>query len=119
MLETQEIARKAAVPGTSCEDFYFAVLEPTENAGYKDYFMGAGETRMNFTGHGIGLEFDEFPFIAKGGQRQLTIEKNMVIAIEPKIVIPGQGVVGIENTHLVTENGLEAFANFPDDIVVI
>ena len=62
-------------------------------------------------------ELDEFPFIAKG--QKLTIEKNMVIAIEPEIVIPGRGVVGIENTHLVPENGLETFASFPDDIVVI
>ncbi|MCK5096794.1 MAG: M24 family metallopeptidase, partial [Desulfobacteraceae bacterium] len=88
-----------------------------ENAGYKDYFMGAGEPRIKFTGHGIGLEIDEFPFIAQG--QKLTLEKNMVIAIEPKIVIPGKGVVGIENTHLVTETGLEVFASFPDDIAVI
>jgi len=101
MLETQEIARKVAVPGTSCEDIYFAMLEPTENAGYKDYFMGAGETRIKFTGHGVGLELDEFPFIAKG--QKLTIEKNMVIAIEPKIVIPGQGVVCILRTHTLSQ----------------
>jgi len=117
MLETQEIARKIAVPGTPCEDIYFAMLEHAEKSGYKDYFMGAGDTRIKFTGHGVGLELDEFPFIAKG--QKLVIEENMVIAIEPKIVIPGQGVVGIENTHLVTENGLETLASFPDDIVVI
>jgi Xaa-Pro aminopeptidase len=117
MLETQEIARKIAVPGTPCEDVYFAMLKHAEDSGYKDYFMGAGEPRIKFTGHGFGLELDEFPFIAQG--QKLTLEKNMVIAIEPKVVIPGQGVVGIENSHLVTESGLESFADFPDDIVII
>ena len=117
MLENQEIARKMAIPGTFSEDIYFAMLEHAENAGYKDYFLGAGEPRVKFTGHGIGLELDEFPFIAQG--QKLKLEKNMVIAIEPKIVMPGIGVVGIENTHFVTENGLEPLASFPDNIVVI
>jgi Xaa-Pro aminopeptidase len=117
MLENQELARKMAKPGTLCEDIYFAMLEHAENAGYKDYFMGAGKPRIKFTGHGVGLELDEFPFIARG--QKLIIEENMVIAIEPKIVIPGKGVVGIENTHIVTQNGLKPLAAFPDDIQVI
>jgi len=117
MLEAQEIARKTAVPGTPCEDIYFAMLKYVEDVGYKDYFMGAGEPRIKFTGHGIGLEIDEFPFIAQG--QKLTIEENMIISMEPKIVIPGKGVVGIENTHLVTKNGLEPFASFPDNITII
>ncbi len=117
MLEVQEIARKTAVPGAVCEDIYFAMFEHTKKAGLEDYFMGAGKRRIKFTGHGVGLELDEFPFIAKG--QKLKVKKNMVLAIEPKIVIPGQGVVGIENTHLVTENGLKAFASFPDDITIL
>ncbi|MCP3899418.1 MAG: aminopeptidase P family protein [Desulfobacteraceae bacterium] len=117
MLENQEIARKMAIPGTTSEDIFFAMLKHAQDAGYKDYFLGAGEPRIKFTGHGVGLEIDEFPFIAKG--HKLKLEKNMVIAMEPKIVIPGKGVVGIENTHLVTENGLEPLASFPDDIMVL
>ena len=35
------------------------------------------------------------------------------------LIFPGQGVVGIENTHVVTEDGLEQFGKFPDDIVII
>ncbi len=76
-----------------------------EKKGYGENFMGVGERRIRFTGHGVGLELDEFPFIAKG--QQLALEAGMVIALEPKTIFPGQGVVGIENTHLVTENGLE------------
>jgi Xaa-Pro aminopeptidase len=43
----------------------------------------------------------------------------MTIALEPKLIFPGQGVVGIENTHVVTKDGLEQFGQFPDEIVVV
>ena len=35
----------------------------------------------------------------------------MIIALEPKVIFPGKGVVGIENTHLVTETGLESLTH--------
>jgi Xaa-Pro aminopeptidase len=43
----------------------------------------------------------------------------MILALEPKLIFPGKGVVGIENTHRVTENGLEQFGQFQDEIVII
>jgi Xaa-Pro aminopeptidase len=43
----------------------------------------------------------------------------MTIALEPKLIFPGKGVVGIENTHVVTKDGLEQFGKFPDDIIVM
>jgi Xaa-Pro dipeptidase len=39
--------------------------------------------------------------------------------LEPKVIIPGKGVVGIENTHVVTENGLEQLGKFREDIIVV
>ena len=88
-----------------------------DEKGYSKYFMGAGERKIKFTGHGLGLELDEFPFIAKG--QTLALEKGMTIALEPKIVMPGIGVAGIENTHVVTDNGLESLTKFKDNIVII
>ena len=79
--------------------------------------MGAGNERIRFVGHGIGLEVDEFPFLAAG--QKLELQPGMTIALEPKLIFPGQGVVGIENTHVVTDDGLEQFGEFPDDIVII
>lgn len=79
--------------------------------------MGVGERRIRFTGHGLGLELDEYPFIAKG--QQLALTAGMVIAFEPKMIFPGMGVVGIENTHLVTDHGLVPMAEFPDTITVL
>jgi Xaa-Pro dipeptidase len=41
------------------------------------------------------------------------------LALEPKLIFPGEGVVGIENTHLVTKNGLEQFGKFKEDITCL
>ena len=117
MLDIQERVKKQARPGVSSGDIYEFMVSQAEEKGHGQWFMGVGDRRIRFTGHGVGLELDEFPFIAKG--QKLRLEKNMVIALEPKLIIPGKGVVGIENTHQVTENGLVPFASSPDSITFI
>jgi Xaa-Pro aminopeptidase len=66
-------------------------------------FMGFGDRRANFLGHGVGLQVDELPVIARGFDDPL--EEGMVLALEPKKGIPGIGMVGIENTFIVTPGG--------------
>lgn len=117
MLEIQEQVKTQARPGVASGEIYDLMIGLAEEQGYGQWFMGVGEKRIRFTGHGIGLELDEFPFLAKG--QKLELEKNMVIALEPKLVIPGKGVVGIENTHLVTERGLQPLTQNPDSITFI
>jgi len=67
--------------------------------------MGFGEGQVKFVGHGLGLEIDEFPLIAPGFVQELA--EGMVIALEPKFVFPGMGVVGLEDDYLVTPSGVE------------
>ncbi len=117
MLEIQDEVKSLTRPGTITGELYELMLSMAEKKGYKENFMGVGERRIRFTGHGVGLELDEFPFIAKG--QQLALAAGMVIALEPKTIFPGRGVVGIENTHLVTENGLEQLSSFPDEIFIL
>ncbi len=117
MLEIQEETKTLVTPGAASGDIYEEMVTRATNKGYEDSFMGASERRIRFTGHGVGLELDEFPFIAKG--QRVPIEKNMVIAFEPKVILPGKGVVGIENTHLVTDSGLESLSRFDDGICVL
>lgn len=117
MLEIQEMVKQNATPGSITGDLYEMMISMAEAKGYKDYFMGAGERKIRFTGHGIGLELDEFPFIAQG--QALPLEKGMIIALEPKVVLPGKGVVGIENSLLVTDNGLESLTTFSDKIAIL
>lgn len=117
MLDIQEKVKQAAVPGAVSGDIYQMMISLVKEKSYEKYFMGAGERRIRFTGHGIGLELDEFPFIAQN--QSLPLEKGMVIALEPKIVIPGKGVVGIENSLLVTDTGLESLTLFHDGITFV
>jgi Xaa-Pro dipeptidase len=115
MLEIQETLMRLGVPGARAEDLYRAALAIVEKNGLMEGFMGFPKG-VPFVAHGIGLELDEWPVIGKGSQTCL--EAGMVIAMEPKVVFPGEGVVGIENTLLVTENGLERVTRFPDGITV-
>ena len=117
MLEIQEMVKRQACPGVASGDIYDLMVNAAQDKGYGDWFMGVGERRIRFTGHGIGLELDEFPFIAQA--QKLKLEANMVIALEPKVIIPGAGVVGIENTHVVTESGLKPLTMSPDSITFL
>ena len=65
--------------------------------------MGLGDNRVPFLGHGIGLTIDERPVVANGFDRPL--EEGMTLALEPKIGIPGFGMVGLENTFEVGPEG--------------
>jgi Xaa-Pro aminopeptidase len=117
MLEVQQLVKKLAKPGEKSGEIYNRALEKIKNLGYADHFMGIGNERVRFVGHGIGLEVDEYPFLAAG--QPLELQPGMTIALEPKLVFPGKGVVGIENTHLVTADGLEQLGRFQEEIVVI
>jgi len=117
MLEIQEKVAKAAIPGSVTGDLYEMMISMAEEKGYQDYFMGAGERKIRFTGHGIGIELDEFPFIAKS--QKMPLEKGMVIALEPKVVMPGKGIAGIENSFLVTDSGLESLTRFSEQIRIL
>lgn len=117
MLVVQGMIKKIARPGVTSGEIYDQALAKTKELGYEDYFMGFGGQRVRFVGHGIGLEVDEFPFLAAG--QKFKLAAGMTIALEPKLIFPGQGVVGIENTQLVTPDGLEQFNQYPDDIVIV
>jgi Xaa-Pro aminopeptidase len=117
MLAIQEEIKVQARPGVPTGEIYELMVALAEKKGYQQYFMGVGERRIRFTGHGVGLELDEYPFIAKG--QQLVLAAGMIIALEPKTIFPGKGVVGIENTHLVTDHGLEPLSRFPDGITLL
>ena len=112
-LDIQNAIAKKAKPGVTCEELYNLAIEKVTNAGFADYFMGIGQ-KAKFIGHGVGLEINEAPVLAPRMKQPL--EKGMVFALEPKIVLPNIGPVGIENTWVVTANGLEKLTNAPESI---
>ena len=117
MLDVQAMVKKEAVPGVEAGKLYDLAAELAKDFGYADNFMGFGKERINFIGHGVGIEIDEYPFLAKG--QRLELQEGMIIALEPKLILPGVGVVGIENTHVVTKGGLEQFGHFNEGINVV
>ena len=70
-----------------------------------------------FVGHGVGLELDEFPELAQGFR--MPLREGQSIAIEPKFVFPGKGVIGIENTFIVTASGGLKVTNIPDEVIYL
>lgn len=113
-IEVQEAVVAMAKPGTVCEDMYDKAVEIITKAGFADYFMGVGQ-KAKFIGHGIGLEINEIPVLAPRMKQEL--EPGMVFALEPKIVLPGIGPVGIENSWAVTAEGLEKLTLCKEEII--
>lgn len=113
-LEIQEEVAAAAKPGTVCEDLYNLAIRIVTKAGFADYFMGV-EQKAKFIGHGIGLEINEMPVLAPRMKQEL--EPGMVFALEPKIVLPGVGPLGIENSWAVTADGLEKLTLCAEEII--
>jgi len=109
--------REQAKPGAVTGELYERMQSWAEEAGWMDYFMGWGANRVSFIGHGLGLEVDEFPFIAQ--RQKLALEEGMTFALEPKIIIPDQGIAGLENTYLVTAGGLESLNTAGEEMVIL
>ena len=115
-LEAQAEVTALARPGVACEELYNKAVEVVSKAGFADYFMGVGQ-KAKFVGHGIGLEINEAPVLAPRIRQEL--EPGMVFALEPKVVLPGVGPVGIENSWAVTADGVEKLTEAPEEIIAL
>lgn len=113
-LEIQDKVSEMAKPGIVCEALYQKAVEIAAREGFADQFMG-NKQKAKFIGHGIGLEINEAPVLAPRIRQEL--KPGMVFALEPKIVLPGTGPVGIENSWAVHENGVEKLTHCPEEIV--
>ncbi len=103
-------------PGLKCSELYDKAEQMAREAGLANHFMGYVE-RVNFVGHGVGIELDELPIIAPGYDEPL--EEGMVFALEPKFIFPSEGTVGIEDTFMVGREGLVQLTNFNEELQVI
>jgi len=100
-----ELERRLAAslkPGAIPSAIYAEVMGSLDPEFLKN-FMGFGNRRANFLGHGVGLQIDEPPVITEGFDEPLVA--GMVLALEPKKGMPGVGMVGSENTYVVTPEG--------------
>jgi Xaa-Pro aminopeptidase len=103
-------------PGAIPSEIYNTVIAELDDDFLKN-FMGYGNRRTKFLGHGVGLYVDEFPVIASGFNEPLA--ENMVIALEPKKGIANVGMVGVEDTYIVTSGGGRCVTGGGCDIITI
>ncbi len=113
--EVEALVESQAQPGVSCSHLYQEAVRLTKSRGFDPYFMGFGEGKVSFLGHGLGLEIDELPVLAK--RYHPSLEEGMVFALEPKMVFPGEGAIGLEDDYLVTSRGIEKLSHFDDGII--
>ena len=110
VIAAQEAGRKAATPGTSAADVHSAVVSVIDEAGYGEWFR-------HRTGHCIGLDTHEKPFISE--EDQTLLEAGMTFTIEPSIFWPGTVGVRVEDLFVCAENGAESLNDYPHEMVVV
>ncbi|HVV07675.1 Xaa-Pro peptidase family protein [Amycolatopsis sp.] len=106
----QQAAVQAVRPGATAEQIDAAAREIITDAGFGEYFI-------HRTGHGIGLDVHEEPYIVGGNT--LPLEAGMAFSVEPGIYQPGRWGARIEDIVVVTDTGVDPLNNRPHDLVVL
>lgn len=108
--EANAAGRMAARPGQPVANVDAAARLVIEKAGYGAYFT-------HRTGHGLGMEAHEEPYI-RGDNPQL-LEPGMTFTVEPGIYLPGKGGVRIEDNVVITQHGSESLSDMPRPLRII
>lgn len=110
VLEANAAGRAAGKPGVPCATVDLAARKVIEKAGYGKYFT-------HRTGHGIGMEGHEEPYMR--GDNQQVLETGMAYTVEPGIYIPERNGVRIEDNIVITEKGAECLSDMPRQLRVV
>ena len=110
LLDAQKRSCDSVRPGVTAESVDAAARDHIAAAGYGDYFV-------HRTGHGIGLEEHEEPYIVAGNETVL--EPGMCFSIEPGIYLPGRHGARIEDIVVVTDDGVERLDTIDRELVVL
>jgi len=105
-----EAGRGAVASGIACQDIDRAAREVIDDAGYGEYFI-------HRTGHGIGLEVHEHPYMVEGNERPL--ESGMTFSVEPGIYLPDRFGVRIEDIVVCTEDGIESLNQWERGLISV
>ncbi|MHA2601351.1 MAG: M24 family metallopeptidase [Candidatus Thorarchaeota archaeon SMTZ1-83] len=108
--QIKQLITNSMKPGKSLGKLYREVMNLSEELSIHENFMGTNSDKVAFLGHGVGLELDELPvFYSKGPN----LSPGNTLASEPKIIIPGEILLGIEDTYAITEEGHKILSSAP------
>jgi Xaa-Pro aminopeptidase len=110
LLEAQRAAVAAVRPGVRAEDVDAAARKIISAGGF-------GPNFIHRTGHGIGLDVHEDPYIVSGNR--IEVEAGMAFSVEPGIYLPGRWGARIEDIVVVTPDGAESLNNQPHELVML
>ncbi|MGH3649356.1 MAG: M24 family metallopeptidase [Acidimicrobiia bacterium] len=110
VLGANEAGRAAVAPGVACEEIDRAARQVITGAGYGEYFI-------HRTGHGIGLEVHEHPYLVTGNDEKL--EVGMTFSVEPGIYLPDRFGVRIEDIVVCAEDGVDSLNESPRGLVSV
>ncbi len=105
-----EAGRAAAQPGREVQQIDRAARQVIVAAGYGQYFKRR-------TGHGLGLDVHEPPYVQEGNT--LVLEPGMTLTVEPGINLPGRGGVRIEDDLVITSSGGESLTTFDRELRIL
>jgi Xaa-Pro dipeptidase len=112
-LQIQEAIAQELRPGKIGRDLFSISESLGIEKGYGDHLGGPPGGKCGFVGHGVGLELDDYPVL---GPVDHVIKPNMTIALEPKMIYPKLGVVGIEDTFQTTTDGAQRLTRLQQEI---
>ena len=115
--EIEHAVLERALQGAAASELFRYSQELAESSGFGPYYLGYKQHKVRFLGHGIGIELSELPFLAP--RHDYPLEEGMTLAIEPKMVFPGKGACGLEDTVLMEKAGYRILSDVDDRITVI
>lgn len=110
LVAAQDAAVQAVRPGVECQTIDAVARGALEESGYAEWFI-------HRTGHGIGREMHEHPYICEGNDT--TLEPGMAFSIEPGIYVPRSYGMRIEDIVIATETGFERLNNSDRSLVIV
>ncbi len=105
-----QIGKSVCQPDASGQDVDRAARGVIEDSGYGDYFI-------HRTGHGLGMEIHEPPFMMEGNEQGM--DAGTLITVEPGVYLPGRGGVRIEDDVVITTEGHRSLTSFPRELITI
>jgi Xaa-Pro dipeptidase len=115
-IEIHDAVMERARPGATLSELFDLAWDMAARLGFGDVFLGPHGNRVNFIGHGIGLELVEPPIMARG--RDVPLEAGMVFALEPKLVYANEFAAGVESVFQVTAAGGRLISKVPVEIFI-